>query len=1333
MPFLQASGRETTGSYCSRRRKAREERLVQESNEVIEALNEIYQSQARPPSSAKPSLAQSKGQHAVYYQLARLRRPQSPCKLREAIQELLHTSLSYDGEMASSTVRSYDRALISLPDCASSPVPLEQVLDESGRDTVKDPFRCMMLSEEEWGEVIEQHSPIEPYMDPLLKDDLPEYSLFIQDLFHKNMVDFTEAPRDCVTPFFVAKKSGRLRMVLDCRTVNRRFRPPPPLALSAGYSWSRLRVPKGKKLYIAQSDIRDYFYALEMPHNLRPLFCLPPVPKKLLREWDVPADRGGDLVGDNGWVWPMLRVIPMGWSWAMWLAQKVHEEQVRIATGFGPERILTEGSSAPSLDGNIPVLIPYADNLNVCGLCRSEVQKAKEQVVSHLQALGFRTHEEIDAGTRAISLGFLVDGDAGLVTPIPEKLDKICQVFQWLSTRPRVAGKSVERLLGHAVHVAMLRRELLSIFRCLYDFVHHSYSQRKRLWASAAREARWAARLLKLCCADLTRQWDGEITCSDASLSGVAVCKRSLSPELIGELGSQREVWRYKSFNPTLRPRDKALGFGDPFTDPATVKPCHHEVDLPFTLNREFKEIPKQVMDTNSWSLSVAAHMTIPEHITLLEGRGFVASLRHKLRAARSFGKSHLHLGDNLGMVLAAEKGRSGSYGLLQVCRRLAALTLCSNSQVCYRWVPSEWNVADAGSRRWEALRVNHAEGRSVRSKAKEVRAKIDANRSLFGEPGAGSAPSQGTGISSKERQATFGRRESSREDFQEGSIHSGSHATASLSRTVSAGAGSGDPSSGARLPEEVHGVRGICEEAATTPSWSEEVGRGLSVLSQQRLRARLRPVRSQQVLRRGPRRAPRLWPQGHPPSLQKVLERLASARSGQDTTAAPLGTGSPHRNRHVASKSSSSGRAGAVDVHHVHAAWGGSQREKGGPYPSQPQLQALQPQPLSRFQARALKDGLSRREHSPRLSPSSLARRCSSSAGSKKRLCLAGGDGNTTQRPVGSHTTADRSSWKPLRAVPTSALGAESRPSDKSQEHVGSQDEREVGGGFVGQKVRGSRSSGSRVPSSPKESAAESPSGSRQLRPGGPKVFWCKDSLAPWVVGIFSGSARLSRTAAQHGFNAIAFDIAYGHNCDVLRQSVQSSIQRFLRMHTIALLWFGVPSESWSRARRWDGGSTPLREDVCVYGRSGLSGADIQKVEAGNQLVRVTYQLCKFAIDQGISWVIENPYTSRMWLTQEVHELRALGATLLRVDLCAYRVPWRKATGLLSHAFVGLDRVLCCCRTKHGRCEFSGRRHIVLTGKNADGMWLTRIAQPYPVRLCHAICGQLASSHNVG
>ncbi|CAJ1329097.1 unnamed protein product [Effrenium voratum] len=49
---------------------------------------------------------------------------------------------------------------------------------------------------------------------------------------------------------------------------------------------------------------------------------------------------------------------------------------------------------SPSLAGGIPLLIAYADNLNVAGTCPSQVQAAKDGAVQRLRALGFGVHEE---------------------------------------------------------------------------------------------------------------------------------------------------------------------------------------------------------------------------------------------------------------------------------------------------------------------------------------------------------------------------------------------------------------------------------------------------------------------------------------------------------------------------------------------------------------------------------------------------------------------------------------------------------------------------------------------------------------------------------------------------------------------------------------------------------------------------------------------------------------------------------------------------------------------------------------------------------------------------
>ena len=73
------------------------------------------------------------------------------------------------------------------------------------------------------------------------------------------------------------------------------------------------------------------------------------------------------------------------------------------------------------------------------------------------------------------------------------------------------------------------------------------------------------------------------------------------------------------------------------------------------------------------------------ERIGILEARGTVAAVRHKLRALRAFGCKHLHLSDNLGNVLGFSKGRMCNFGLLACCRQLAALCLAGNVVVKHR------------------------------------------------------------------------------------------------------------------------------------------------------------------------------------------------------------------------------------------------------------------------------------------------------------------------------------------------------------------------------------------------------------------------------------------------------------------------------------------------------------------------------------------------------------------------------------------------------------------------------------------------------------------------
>ena len=220
------------------------------------------------------------------------------------------------------------------------------------------------------------------------------------------MISFTDRPQDLMTPFFVAKKNGRLRLVLDCRGINERFKEPPSISLAAGASWSQVKIPAGKELFVAQSNITDYFYSLQLPEALQPFFCLPAIPSEALDAWGVPpterpaADR-------EGMIFPCFRVVPMGWSWAMYWAKGFIKYKLSLGQVLVPSGCSSQIVQLPPLVTACPLIIAYADNLNVAGTDERAVQRAKDGAVQHLRSLGFGVH------------GFSIDGVKGVVTPIP--------------------------------------------------------------------------------------------------------------------------------------------------------------------------------------------------------------------------------------------------------------------------------------------------------------------------------------------------------------------------------------------------------------------------------------------------------------------------------------------------------------------------------------------------------------------------------------------------------------------------------------------------------------------------------------------------------------------------------------------------------------------------------------------------------------------------------------------------------------------------------------------------------------------------------------------------
>ena len=705
------------GAY---RRHVRRQENVCKANEAISAINSLAGFSFAKQGA--PSEVQCKAMSGILKSICEAPRPNSFTPMREAVRELLHyrpsTAYVEQEETGTTTVRPYQRDLVSLPEPGARTLDAIDLVDDVGRDILS-AFHDTMLRDVEKDPPKRLPGDITPYMDVKLKASSTLYEQFVLDLWDRNMLEFIDKSKSEVTPFFVIKKSGKLRMVLDCRASNAFFQDPPDIAMPAGYSFSQLEIPDGKNMFIAQTDVKDYCYSIGMPKELRPFFALPAVDlRRVIPNHPLCGQRHDDVLLMH----PAMKVVPMGWNWAMFIAQRVHQHQSMLAAGLTMDRVLVDGRPSPSIAEDVAI-IPYADNLNIVGCDQDKVQATKHIIVKHMESLGFRIHEEQEAMVQAESLGFFIDGRFGKVYPKPNKLQKVRKVLNWLAQRPRVSGKMLERIIGHCIHFCMLRRELLSVFRAVYDFKIIAYNSRQRLWKTAALECKCMAALLDLCFADLRRPWCQEVTASDASLTGTAVCSSHWGPTHIHQVGRQRELWRYRAVGGAGRAREHVQAL-DPFTDQETVRPPTPIASLvqpldSFQLNLDFKEVPSSLLRVEDWTIDFSARMTMPEHITLLEGRGVVQALRHKARGSVNFGRRHIHLNDNLGMTLAFDRGRAKNKALLFQCRRSTALAIATHCEFHFRWIPSELNVADKPSRIFEPPR--HASKRSTQRAIQEA------------------------------------------------------------------------------------------------------------------------------------------------------------------------------------------------------------------------------------------------------------------------------------------------------------------------------------------------------------------------------------------------------------------------------------------------------------------------------------------------------------------------------------------------------------------------------------------------------------------------------------
>jgi len=601
--------------------------------------------------------------------------------------EALRVAEGYEGLPTTCPLGSYEPALVSLPSGEVNPVSLASLWGSDGQKIVETFTHSRVHGPAEAQARLIECGVERVYQDPKL-NNTKMYAHFLHRLHSLNLIEFTtEAPTETVGLFFVKKKQGKLRLIMDCRRSNAWFCEPEKVSLATGDALGRLEIPEGCELHMASADLANAFYTLELPTDLRQFFGLRGVSAKQLRQAGIESSEWGAKT----WVYPRVRVVPMGWAWALWWCQTI-SERICEQNGLDEGSRLRDGDPVPR--GNFWHL-QYVDNLHVIGTDKGEVERRFWAAVEGLRAAGLTVHEiEVGEGASQI-LGWELS-HSGYLRPTQKRMWRLRMAIREIVKRGRASGQQLERLVGHMTFVSLCKREALSCFGEIYTFIKQHYMHVSPLWKSVRSELlKWDG-ILPLVYCNLHASWSDDIYAVDASEWGLGVVQSKGTWQNHQFLGSYIERWRFKD-SEAKDPRNYLM-----VLDEATGEVLQHSreesgvvFDIP---SKQFKTVGFETVNKH-WQVVVRHQWKRADSMPVYEARATLFALRHHFRSLRNYGTKLVVLTDSMTAAVSYDRGRANGFRLRRVLQQSAALLLATGSSLRTRWVPSEWNPADAVSR----------------------------------------------------------------------------------------------------------------------------------------------------------------------------------------------------------------------------------------------------------------------------------------------------------------------------------------------------------------------------------------------------------------------------------------------------------------------------------------------------------------------------------------------------------------------------------------------------------------------------------------------------------
>ena len=163
------------------------------------------------------------------------------------------------------------------------------------------------------------------------------------------------------------------------------------------------------------------------------------------------------------------------------------------------------------------------------------------------------------------------------------------------------------------------------------------------------------------------------------------------------------------------------------------------------------------------------------------------------------------------------------------------------------------------------------------------------------------------------------------------------------------------------------------------------------------------------------------------------------------------------------------------------------------------------------------------------------------------------------------------------------------------------------------------------------------------------------------FFLEVFSGTANLTLSMRQAGWNTLPpIDIECKglvlESCDVMDPQFCAKVVAWLRSGKVAIIHFGTPCTTFSRARRNDGGPAPLRSNEFLFGIPGIPLDDMIAVQQGTSFLEISLEWGAIVLQARGFFSLENPESSMLWLMpQTISFVLKWSAIVQELCMCAF------------------------------------------------------------------------------